>query len=257
LRRGRNGYAIITFENNQGAKKCIDQFHNKKVRGRKLNVQPSRKRAIPERSQYCTTVYVSGLKKDTTSAQITDFFKSSGKILTVRFAHKGFARVFFADVSGAQKAVAQKNGKEINGSTISVKYSIAVRGGKKALKKLRNARDQKQGRLELIKAPFVDALKLKQQKKEGKVAKAAKTTKPTPTAKPAAKSTAPKTAAKTSAKPSAKQSTSTTTTAQKPATKQATTTQKPQQQQQQSTAKPTPKTAPKTSAKTATKKTTK
>ena len=74
-----------------------------------------------------TKLYVGNLSPSTTESQITDLFKQSGNVVScalikdkVTGASKGFAFVEMGSEAEAAKAIADGNGKELDGRALKV-----------------------------------------------------------------------------------------------------------------------------------------
>ena len=74
-----------------------------------------------------TKLYVGNLSPSTTESQITDLFKQSGNVVScvlikdkVTGASKGFAFVEMGSDAEAAKAMADRNGKELDGRALKV-----------------------------------------------------------------------------------------------------------------------------------------
>ena len=74
-----------------------------------------------------TKLYVGNLSPSTTESQITDLFKQSGNVVScvlikdkVTGASKGFAFVEMGSEAEAAKAMADRNGKELDGRALKV-----------------------------------------------------------------------------------------------------------------------------------------
>jgi RNA recognition motif-containing protein len=74
-----------------------------------------------------TKLYVGNLSPNTTESQITDLFKQSGNVVScvlikdkVTGSSKGFAFVEMGSDAEAAKAMADRNGKELDGRALKV-----------------------------------------------------------------------------------------------------------------------------------------
>lgn len=138
--RMRGGkYCLVWFDNAGSAKKAIESFHNKTIKGSKVTVHAAKAQPPRDRSEYCSTVFIDNLGRNHTRDAIRAGLEKFGKVLKIRTYRYGFGFAYFDSVSAANKCKKELDGKDFLGHRVHVKLSIRT----KARDELRNKRAQK------------------------------------------------------------------------------------------------------------------
>eukprot|EP01084_Bolivina_argentea_P250143 419020_1 len=119
----RNKYCIVFFDNAASAKKAVDTFNNKDIRGRTLQVVAAKTSPKADKHANSAVVFVAPIfRESTTRKQIFEFFGSCGKVLKLRTSRQNGAYISFDSSASANKAAA-KNGSEFMGKNLRVSLS--------------------------------------------------------------------------------------------------------------------------------------
>ncbi|XP_038022358.1 polyadenylate-binding protein 1-like isoform X2 [Anas acuta] len=128
---GSRGYGFVHFETQEAATRAIKTMNGMLLNDRKVFVGhfKSRKERDAEfgsRATEFTNVYIKNFGDDMDDDRLREIFSKFGKTLSVKVMmdssgrSKGFGFVNFEKHEEAQKAVADMNGKEINGRVVYV-----------------------------------------------------------------------------------------------------------------------------------------
>ncbi|XP_030389044.1 polyadenylate-binding protein 1-like isoform X5 [Gopherus flavomarginatus] len=128
---GSRGYGFVHFETHEAANRAIDTMNGMLLNDRKVFVGHFKSRREREaefgaRAMEFTNVYIKNFGDDMDDDRLREIFSKFGKTLSVRVMmddtgrSKGFGFVNFEKHEEAQKAVADMNGKQINGRMVFV-----------------------------------------------------------------------------------------------------------------------------------------
>ncbi|XP_075757383.1 polyadenylate-binding protein 1-like isoform X2 [Pelodiscus sinensis] len=128
---GSRGYGFVHFETHEAANRAIDTMNGMLLNDRKVFVGHFKSRREREaefgaRAMEFTNVYIKNFGDDMDDDRLREIFSRFGKTLSVRVmmdetgCSKGFGFVNFEKHQEAQKAVADMNGKQINGRMVYV-----------------------------------------------------------------------------------------------------------------------------------------
>ncbi|KAE8293606.1 Embryonic polyadenylate-binding protein [Larimichthys crocea] len=129
--KGSKGYGFVHFETHEAAIRAIDTMNGMLLNDRKVFVGHFKSRKEREvefgtKAMKFTNVYIKNFGEDYTDDKLKEVFSAFGRTLSVRVmkdergCSRGFGFVNYANHEDAQKAVAEMNGKEINGKTVYV-----------------------------------------------------------------------------------------------------------------------------------------
>ncbi|XP_043944915.1 embryonic polyadenylate-binding protein-like [Protopterus annectens] len=126
---GSRGYGFVHFETQEAATRAIQTMNGMLLNDRKVYVGQFKSRKERE-SEYgakameFTNVYIKNFGEDMDDERLREIFSQFGRTLSVKVMidekgrSKGFGFVNFENHEDAQKAVAEMNGKEINGRVV-------------------------------------------------------------------------------------------------------------------------------------------
>ncbi|XP_061864970.1 polyadenylate-binding protein 1-like isoform X1 [Colius striatus] len=128
---GSRGYGFVHFETHEAATRAIETMNGMLLNDRKVFVGQFKSRKEREaefgaRAMEFTNVYIKNFGDDMDDDRLREIFSKFGKTLSVKVMmdstgrSKGFGFVNFEKHEEAQKAVADMNGKEINGRLVYV-----------------------------------------------------------------------------------------------------------------------------------------
>ncbi|NXF83770.1 EPAB protein, partial [Sclerurus mexicanus] len=128
---GSRGYGFVHFETHEAATRAIETMNGMLLNDRKVFVghfksRKEREAEIGARAMEFTNVYIKNFGDDMDDDRLRDIFSKFGKTLSVKVMmdntgrSKGFGFVNFETHEEAQKAMADMNGKEINGRMVYV-----------------------------------------------------------------------------------------------------------------------------------------
>ncbi|XP_050169696.1 polyadenylate-binding protein 1-like [Myiozetetes cayanensis] len=128
---GSRGYGFVHFETQEAATRAIDTMNGMLLNDRKVFVghfksRKEREAEIGVKAVEFTNVYIKNFGDDMDDDRLREIFSRFGKTLSVKVMmdstgrSKGFGFVNFEKHEEAQKAVADMNGKEINGRPVYV-----------------------------------------------------------------------------------------------------------------------------------------
>ncbi|XP_053083576.1 polyadenylate-binding protein 1 [Pangasianodon hypophthalmus] len=129
--KGSKGYGYVHFESAETADLVMERLNGKLFNGHKVfiehfKIREERKAVEVPCSQLFTNIYIKNLDKDVDDKKLKDIFSKFGLALSVRVMtdengkSKGFGFVRFERHEDAQRAVAEMNGKELNGKKVYV-----------------------------------------------------------------------------------------------------------------------------------------
>jgi hypothetical protein len=98
---------VLEFETTEGAKRAADEMNNTMFKDRRIRVLHNLLHVIPN---YKTSVYITGMKNDTTEEQIYDDFKQYGNIdyVSRHNLKPDSALIVFKTADAVEKAIAAK-----------------------------------------------------------------------------------------------------------------------------------------------------
>ncbi|XP_026718049.1 polyadenylate-binding protein 1-like [Athene cunicularia] len=128
---GSRGYGFVHFETHEAATRAIETMNGMLLNDRKVFVghfksRKEREAEFGARALEFTNVYIKNFGDDMDDDRLREIFSKFGKTLSVKVMmdntgrSKGFGFVNFEKHEEAQKAVADMNGKEINGRLVYV-----------------------------------------------------------------------------------------------------------------------------------------
>uniref|UniRef100_A0A8C0U8G8 Polyadenylate-binding protein n=1 Tax=Cyanistes caeruleus TaxID=156563 RepID=A0A8C0U8G8_CYACU len=128
---GSRGYGFVHFETHEAATRAIETMNGMLLNDRKVFVghfksRKEREAEVGARAIEFTNVYIKNFGDDMDDDRLREIFSKFGKTLSVKVMmdnsgrSKGFGFVNFEKHEEAQKAVADMNGKEINGRVLYV-----------------------------------------------------------------------------------------------------------------------------------------
>ncbi|KAM9218882.1 polyadenylate-binding protein 1-like isoform 2-T2 [Leptosomus discolor] len=128
---GSRGYGFVHFETHEAATRAIETMNGMLLNDRKVFVghfksRKERETELGARAVEFTNVYIKNFGDDMDDDRLREIFSKFGKTLSVKVMmdntghSKGFGFVNFEKHEEAQKAVADMNGKEINGRMVYV-----------------------------------------------------------------------------------------------------------------------------------------
>ncbi|KAM9260647.1 polyadenylate-binding protein 1-like isoform 1-T1 [Cariama cristata] len=128
---GSRGYGFVHFETHEAATRAIETMNGMLLNDRKVFVghfksRKEREAEFGARAMEFTNVYIKNFGDDMDDDRLRGIFSKFGKTLSVKVMmdnagrSKGFGFVNFEKHEEAQKAVADMNGKEINGRMVYV-----------------------------------------------------------------------------------------------------------------------------------------
>uniref|UniRef100_A0A7M4EZJ1 Polyadenylate-binding protein n=1 Tax=Crocodylus porosus TaxID=8502 RepID=A0A7M4EZJ1_CROPO len=128
---GSRGYGFVHFETHEAANRAIETMNGMLLNDRKVFVghfksRKEREAEFGARAMEFTNVYIKNFGDDMDDDKLRETFSRFGKTLSVKVMmddsghSKGFGFVNFEKHEEAQKAVADMNGKEINGRMVYV-----------------------------------------------------------------------------------------------------------------------------------------
>ncbi|XP_009997085.1 PREDICTED: polyadenylate-binding protein 1-like [Chaetura pelagica] len=128
---GSRGYGFVHFETHEAATRAIETMNGMLLNDRKVFVghfksRKEREAEFGARAMEFTNVYIKNFGDDMDDDRLREIFSKFGKTLSVKVMmdstgrSKGFGFVNFEKHEEAQKAVADMNGKEINGRLVYV-----------------------------------------------------------------------------------------------------------------------------------------
>ncbi|XP_009080011.1 PREDICTED: polyadenylate-binding protein 1-like, partial [Acanthisitta chloris] len=128
---GSRGYGFVHFETHEAATRAIETMNGMLLNDRKVFVGQFKSRKEREaemgvKAMEFTNVYIKNFGDDMDDDRLREIFSKFGKTLSVKVMtdstgrSKGFGFVNFEKHEEAQKAVADMNGKEINGRMVYV-----------------------------------------------------------------------------------------------------------------------------------------
>ncbi|XP_049673312.1 polyadenylate-binding protein 1-like isoform X3 [Accipiter gentilis] len=128
---GSRGYGFVHFETHEAATRAIETMNGMLLNDRKVFVghfksRKEREAEFGSRAMEFTNVYIKNFGDDMDDDRLQEIFSKFGKTLSVKVMmdstgrSKGFGFVNFEKHEEAQKAVADMNGKEINGRIVYV-----------------------------------------------------------------------------------------------------------------------------------------
>lgn len=126
----QGGYVLIFFEQAASAKKCVDTMNGKTVKGNRIQVSVANNaKPVPDRSEFCKTVFVAPVSRAVTKVQLREEFKSAGQPIKVRVYRAGYGFVYFKSVADCTNAMRNLDGKEMAGKKITLKRSVRTKEG--------------------------------------------------------------------------------------------------------------------------------
>ncbi|XP_072537158.1 polyadenylate-binding protein 1-like [Salminus brasiliensis] len=128
---GSKGYGFVHFETQEAANRAIDTMNGMLLNDRKVFVghfksRKEREAEFGAKAMEFTNVYIKNFGEDFDNEKLRSIFSEYGKTLSVRVMtdekgrSRGFGFVNFENHEDAQKAVAEMNGKELNGKILYV-----------------------------------------------------------------------------------------------------------------------------------------
>uniref|UniRef100_A0A803WBJ6 Poly(A) binding protein cytoplasmic 1 like n=1 Tax=Ficedula albicollis TaxID=59894 RepID=A0A803WBJ6_FICAL len=128
---GSRGYGFVHFETHEAATRAIETMNGMLLNDRKVFVghfksRKEREAEVGARAIEFTNVYIKNFGDDMDDDRLREIFSKFGKTLSVKVMtdstgrSKGFGFVNFEKHEEAQKAVADMNGKELNGRLLYV-----------------------------------------------------------------------------------------------------------------------------------------
>uniref|UniRef100_A0A8D2N6T5 Polyadenylate-binding protein n=1 Tax=Zonotrichia albicollis TaxID=44394 RepID=A0A8D2N6T5_ZONAL len=128
---GSRGYGFVHFETHEAAIRAIETMNGMLLNDRKVFVghfksRKEREAEVGARAIEFTNVYIKNFGDDMDDDRLREIFSKFGKTLSVKVMmdstgrSKGFGFVNFEKHEEAQKAVADMNGKELNGRVLYV-----------------------------------------------------------------------------------------------------------------------------------------
>uniref|UniRef100_A0AAR2KN61 Polyadenylate-binding protein n=1 Tax=Pygocentrus nattereri TaxID=42514 RepID=A0AAR2KN61_PYGNA len=128
---GSKGYGFVHFETQEAANRAIETMNGMLLNDRKVFVghfksRKEREAEFGAKAMEFTNVYIKNFGEDFDSEKLRSIFSEYGKTLSVRVMtdergrSRGFGFVNFENHNDAQKAVAEMNGKELNGKILYV-----------------------------------------------------------------------------------------------------------------------------------------
>nr|XP_033819911.1 polyadenylate-binding protein 1-like [Geotrypetes seraphini]XP_033819912.1 polyadenylate-binding protein 1-like [Geotrypetes seraphini]XP_033819913.1 polyadenylate-binding protein 1-like [Geotrypetes seraphini] len=128
---GSRGYGFVHFETHEAAGRAIETMNGMLLNDRKVFVGHFKSRREREaeygaRVMEFTNVYIKNFGDDMDDRRLKEIFSKFGKIMSVKVMmdetgrSRGFGFVNFENHTEAQQAVADMNGKEINGRVVYV-----------------------------------------------------------------------------------------------------------------------------------------
>ncbi|XP_065547724.1 polyadenylate-binding protein 1-like isoform X2 [Lathamus discolor] len=128
---GSRGYGFVHFETHEAATRAIETMNGMLLNDRKVFVgnfksRKEREAEFGAKAMEFTNVYIKNFGDDMDDNRLREIFSKFGKTLSVKVMmdstgrSKGFGFVNFEKHEEAQKAVADMNGKEINGRMVYV-----------------------------------------------------------------------------------------------------------------------------------------
>uniref|UniRef100_A0A8C6J5A2 Polyadenylate-binding protein n=1 Tax=Melopsittacus undulatus TaxID=13146 RepID=A0A8C6J5A2_MELUD len=128
---GSRGYGFVHFETHEAATRAIDTMNGMLLNDRKVFVgnfksRKEREAEFGAKAMEFTNIYIKNFGDDMDDDRLREIFSKFGKTLSVKVMmdstgrSKGFGFVNFEKHEEAQKAVADMNGKEINGRMVYV-----------------------------------------------------------------------------------------------------------------------------------------
>ncbi|XP_030319201.1 polyadenylate-binding protein 1-like [Calypte anna] len=128
---GSRGYGFVHFETHEASTRAIETMNGMLLNDRKVFVgnfksRKEREAEFGARAMEFTNVYIKNFGDDMDDDRLREIFSKFGKTLSVKVMmdstgrSKGFGFVNFEKHEEAQKAVADMNGKEINGRMVYV-----------------------------------------------------------------------------------------------------------------------------------------
>ncbi|KAM6248701.1 polyadenylate-binding protein 1-like isoform 1-T1 [Porphyrio hochstetteri] len=128
---GSRGYGFVHFETHEAATRAIETMNGMLLNDRKVFVghfksRKEREAEFGAKATEFTNVYIKNFGDDMDDDRLREIFSKFGKTLSVKVMmdstgrSKGFGFVNFEKHEEAQKAVADMNGKEINGRVVYV-----------------------------------------------------------------------------------------------------------------------------------------
>ncbi|XP_036433936.1 polyadenylate-binding protein 1-like [Colossoma macropomum] len=128
---GSKGYGFVHFETQEAANRAIETMNGMLLNDRKVFVghfksRKEREAEFGAKAMEFTNVYIKNFGEDFDSEKLRSVFSEYGKTLSVRVMtdekgrSRGFGFVNFENHNDAQKAVAEMNGKELNGKILYV-----------------------------------------------------------------------------------------------------------------------------------------
>ncbi|XP_069810181.1 embryonic polyadenylate-binding protein isoform X1 [Dendropsophus ebraccatus] len=128
---GSRGYGFVHFETQEAANRAIQTMNGMLLNDRKVfvgNFKSRRERELEYGAKVMefTNVYIKNFGEDMDDVRLKEIFSAFGNTLSVKVMmddsgrSRGFGFVNFGNHEEAQKAVAEMNGKEINGRMVYV-----------------------------------------------------------------------------------------------------------------------------------------
>ncbi|KAI4904885.1 hypothetical protein NFI96_011584, partial [Prochilodus magdalenae] len=128
---GSKGYGFVHFETQEAANRAIDTMNGMLLNDRKVFVghfksRKEREAEFGAKAMEFTNVYIKNFGEDFDNEKLRSVFSEYGKTLSVRVMtdekgrSRGFGFVNFENHKDAQKAVAEMNGRELNGKILYV-----------------------------------------------------------------------------------------------------------------------------------------
>uniref|UniRef100_A0A8B9GXN8 Polyadenylate-binding protein n=1 Tax=Astyanax mexicanus TaxID=7994 RepID=A0A8B9GXN8_ASTMX len=128
---GSKGYGFVHFETHEAANRAIETMNGMLLNDRKVFVghfksRKEREAEFGAKAMEFTNVYIKNFGEDFDNEKLRNIFSEYGKTLSVRVMtdekgrSRGFGFVNFENHEDAQKAVAEMNGKELNGKILYV-----------------------------------------------------------------------------------------------------------------------------------------
>ncbi|XP_053536122.1 polyadenylate-binding protein 1-like isoform X3 [Ictalurus punctatus] len=128
---GSKGYGFVHFETQEAAKRAIETMNGMLLNDRKVFVghfksRKEREAEFGAKAMEFTNVYIKNFGDDFDNEKLRNIFSEFGKTLSVRVMtdekgrSRGFGFVNYENHEDAQKAVAEMNGKELNGRVLYV-----------------------------------------------------------------------------------------------------------------------------------------
>ncbi|XP_058246360.1 polyadenylate-binding protein 1-like isoform X2 [Hemibagrus wyckioides] len=128
---GSKGYGFVHFETQEAAKRAIETMNGMLLNDRKVFVghfksRKEREAEFGAKAMEFTNVYIKNFGDDFDNEKLRNIFSEYGKTLSVRVMtdekgrSRGFGFVNYENHEDAQKAVAEMNGKELNGRVLYV-----------------------------------------------------------------------------------------------------------------------------------------